>query len=651
MKQLSSLSIGEILSWFGILIILALAPLSFSYFYPVSLDLCKIVIFKIGVFWLLLGVSLLFGKFRLRLSRSDLVKFWPLALLFVFLGISLPFSTDMATSWFGSYSRQSGLISWIFYGLWAVLLYLFLAGQEKKCRQFRIRRLLAIGSLTGLVVSLYALCQLIGWDLVSWSEPPYLTGRAVSFFGQPAYLACWLVIILPLTAYLAVTAKNKRGKIIWCLIFMSELAGLLATGSRSVFLIFLAVSLFFLISQSYKVRNLSKCRFWGGIMAIICLAGLFFSFLALKNFSRFQESFNWHSGSLFAREQLYTSGWQAFMKKPWFGYGLENQTEAYFKAYKIDWAIYSNPNTYSDRAHNFVLDTLLTGGVFGLIAVTIFLFWIGRNLWQARRQEPEEKLSLFLAWSLISYLLVLLFNFSVTVTNIYFWLLVSLSLVLAYPSAICWSRRSEKPGLLTFTFVLAAAVLLIYGTFSETNKIVADYYYNQSLTAAGQGDYFKALVLKDYFDENYHDQVANFYYNSGLSLHLLEDLPAINDRTVSFALVSYLKSFSNRLPNDSFEYRFVKSFILGMTGNLSKSVVSFSDLANQSPELPKIRLAWGDVLFYNHDYAGAVAQFSAASRLLPDSNNPRLNIIQKKHLDDYRAAVNDRWQRAKALIK
>jgi hypothetical protein len=293
----------------------------------------------------------------------------------------------------------------------------------------------------------------------------------------------------------------------------------------------------------------------------------------------------------------------------------------------------------------------LTGGVFGLIAVTIFLFWIGRNLWQARRQEPEEKLSLFLAWSLISYLLVLLFNFSVTVTNIYFWLLVSLSLVLAYPSAICWSRRSEKPGLLTFTFVLAAAVLLIYGTFSETNKIVADYYYNQSLTASGQGDYFKALVLKDYFDENYHDQVANFYYNSGLSLHLLEDLPAINDRTVSFALVSYLKSFSNRLPNDSFEYRFVKSFILGMTGNLSKSVVSFSDLANQSPELPKIRLAWGDVLFYNHDYAGAVAQFSAASRLLPDSNNPRLNIIQKKHLDDYRAAVNDRWQRAKALIK
>jgi len=640
-----------LLAELGIVFILGLTPILFNYFYPTSIDLCKIVVFKIGVLLLFFSLAWRFLKFKLEISKDFLKKLLPFGLLFIFLIFSLFFSVDIATSWFGSYNRQEGLVSWLFYGLWAILIILYLSDRESATKYLKIRHLLLISSLSGLLVSVYALLQIFGFDFITWAEPAKITGRAVSSFGQPNYLACWLVIVLPFSAYLFKTSKNKKGSIFWGLVFLFELAALLSTGSRSVFLVFLVISIIWLFWFLNQQKKLSTKKILIISLSGIAILVLFLVSLALSNLNRFQEFTDFKKGSIYVREELYNSGWQAFLKKPLLGYGLENQTEAYAGAYKIDWAIYSRPNTYSDRAHNLILDTMLTGGVIGLVVFLYFLYWVYANLFKAYKEDKNNYLPAFLLWSLTVYLVSLLFNFSVTVTNIYFWLIVGLSLIVIDKPIFVWQSKTKKINLLSLVLLLSSAALLFYGASVEIKKLEADYYYSKALNAVDNSEYFKALVLKDYFDEGYNNKVFNYYYNEGLSLRLLEQLPKINDKSSFFVVSNYLMAVNSKLPAANFEDKFVKAFIMGVTGQRNNSEIMFKTLANISPELPKVYLAWGDVLLYNDDYRGALLKFEKVANLLPDSNNKYLNTDQKRYLDDYKALVNYRLIETKSLLK
>ena len=640
-----------LLAELGIIFILGLTPILFNYFYPTSIDLCKIVVFKVGVLLLLFSLAWRFLKFKLTISKDFFKQLFPFGLLFVFLIFSLFFSVNITASWFGSYNRQEGLVSWLFYGFWAILVILYISGQESVVKYLKIRHLLLISSFSGLLVSLYALLQIFGIDFVTWAEPAKITGRAVSSFGQPNYLACWLVIVLPFSAYLFKTSKSKKGYIFWALVFLFELGGLLSTGSRSVFLTFLIISIIWLFWFLNRQNKLSAKKILIISLSAIAILALFLASLALSNLNRLQEFTDFKKGSIYVREELFNSGWQAFLKKPWLGYGLENQTEAYAGAYKIDWAIYSRPNTYSDRAHNLILDTMLTGGIVGLVVFLYFLYWIYANLFKAYKKDKSNYLPAFLLWSLTVYLVSLLFNFSVTATNIYFWLIVGLSLAIADKPIFIWQSKTKKANLLSLVLLLGTIAILFYGTSAEIKKLAADYYYNKALNAVDNSEYFKALVLKDYFDEDYADKISNYYYNEGLSLRLLEQFPKIHDKSSFFVVSNYLAAFNNRLPAASFEDKFVKAFIMGIIGQENHSIAIFKDLSQVSPELPKIYLAWGDVLLYNHDYQGALAKFEKVINLLPDSNSKYLNTDQRKYLDDYKSLVNYRLVEAKTLLK
>jgi hypothetical protein len=252
------LNVGS--TWLGdlaILIVLGVTPLFFNYFYPTSIDLSKIVIFKVFALLLLFSVAWRLVKYKISFFDGVWKSLMPFSLLFIFLILSLFFSVDVATSWFGSYTRQEGLISWLFYGLWTLLLIIHLTSDEKISKLIKIEFFLKVISISGLLVSLYAISQLVGLDFISWSEPASVTGRAVSSFGQPNYLACWLVIVLPLVAYLISVSKNKITRASWSGVFIIELLALFATGSRAVLFIFILVSVIWLLWFSYQ-KKLTK---------------------------------------------------------------------------------------------------------------------------------------------------------------------------------------------------------------------------------------------------------------------------------------------------------------------------------------------------------------------------------------------------------
>lgn len=639
------------LAEFSILIIVGLTPLFFNYFYPTSIDLSKIVIFKIFTMLLFFSVIWRLSSLELSINKNIWRILWPMILLFIFLTLSLFLSIDITTSWFGSFERQEGLISWFFYGLWAILLILHFTGDSEEEKNLKIRRLFIVASISGFLVSIYAILQIIGVDFITWSEPAKLTGRAVSSFGQPNYLACWLLIILPFTAYLFFNTKNNLIRGLWSLFFVTELGALLATGSRSAFITFLVISILWSFWFFNKKKILSFRK-----IAIIILSGLvltlfFASFLLISNPSRFKELTNIKKSTVYVRLELWKTGWQAFTKKPLFGYGLENQKEAYVKAYKVDWAIYARPNTYSDRAHNLILDTLLTSGIIGLVIFIYFLSWVYLNLLKAFKANLKNELPAFLIWSLSVYLFSLFFNFSITVTNIYFWLIVGLSIFLIGGPLVSVKNNDKKFDLFRLVLVVTAAILFIYSTFIEIKRLKADYFFNKSLLATADSEYFTALVLSDYLEETHPDPVSKSFYNQGLSLRFLESLPRIYDKSSFYVVLNYLVDTEKNIPDNNFENKFVKAFILGSTNRLYESQKMFNDLAGISPQLPKLYLAWGDVLLFNKQYMEAKTKFEKAFSLLPDINNPYLNEQQAVRLNIYQNQVEARLSQVNLFLK
>jgi len=638
------------LSELAILIIIGLTPIFFNYFYPTNIDLNKLVIFKVSTLLLLFAVVWRFSEFKINKSSNLWLRFLPFLVLFGFLIISLVFSVDVANSWFGSYDRHEGLVSWLFYGLWAILIALHFGPVIDLEKSSKLRRLLAISAGASFLVSIYALMQIFGFDFITWSESPAITGRAVSFLGQPNYLACWLILVLPLNAYLFSTAKNNFGRVFWALSFIVGLGGLLATGSRAAFLVFLGVSVLWSLWFFASANILSRRKIIWIFLSGLIVAIAFGSFLAWSNHSRFQEFTDLKKGSAYVRLELWQSGFKAYLKKPILGYGLENQPEAYAPYYKIDWAIYARPNTYSDRAHNLILDTLLTGGIVGLGVFIYFLWWVYNNLFRAFKNNKNPKLAAFLLWSLTAYLISLLFNFSVTATNIYFWLIVGLSLIINGEPLVAFSDK-KNPELARFVVIIGVVGLFFYGSLREISRLEADYYFNEALRATTKSEYFTALVLNDYIGKTQPDLVSEAFYSQGLSLRLLESLPSIKDMSSVFAVEKYLIDNKKIIIGDNFESKFVRAFILGIVGPRQESGNLFKDLVIFSPEMPKLYLAWGDTLFFNHDYVGAKIKFTKALSLLPDINNPYFEGQQRFFLNTYLSQINTRLIKVDSLTK
>jgi tetratricopeptide (TPR) repeat protein len=211
------------------------------------------------------------------------------------------------------------------------------------------------------------------------------------------------------------------------------------------------------------------------------------------------------------------------------------------------------------------------------------------------------------------------------------------------------SEKNKQPG--PYLVILASLIILFYGIVSEIKVLEADFYFNKSLIAISEKQYFSALLLNDYLLDSQPNVFMKNYYGQITSLRLIESLPNIKDRSSSYVVDKYLNDFGSRMKDQSFESRFVKAFILGLTHNRLKSEEMFNDLAAVSPSLPKIYLAWGDVYLYNGNPQKAILKFEKAKSLLPSLNSPYLNSDHKKQLEYYYLLIDNRLQRAGAMIK
>ncbi|RMD59705.1 hypothetical protein D6821_00585 [Candidatus Parcubacteria bacterium] len=474
-----------------------------------SFTLVRSVVWRSLVLLLVVLVALENWFNSLSTRRHPL--FW-LAGGYVFiLLILLPFSLNLTRSIEGAYQREMGVLTFLYLLLWVGVLVKYLQNH------FTIIKILQAILLASWAINLYGLMQSLGWDPFVWEVPTQW--RIISTLGQPTFLAQFLLLVMPVNLYFSFWAKTK----VWRWLGRGALAGNLAclffTLSRAGWLGFL-VGFSWLVIMGTRI--FAKKRRWSGQKARLVLAGLILvigtglgaigvSKSVKPRLNIWQSHSRWLASSIKARLDVAQAAWRAIKIRPIVGYGLESQEDVLVRFFERDWLYHGDLSRHFNRAHNWILDKLLTGGIIELLVYSMLLagfFYYNRRNFSYR---PLWPLPFLLEAGVIAYLVACLFGFFILASEVYFWTFLGLTAAIFNFHSLGDSpqfndtRFNKKPMkiLLIAAIILMAAVQIKY----EFTALLNDYYYRQIQREYLRGDKFFALLDNfSFIKTGYHNE-------------------------------------------------------------------------------------------------------------------------------------------------
>jgi len=358
-----------------------------------------------------------------------------LALAFVYILATILSVTPGVSLW-GSYQRLQGLYTNFSY----VVIFLSVLGNLRRREQ--VQRLVTVGILASLPVSMYGVIQRFKLDPIPWGGD--VSVRVASNMGNSIFVAAYLIMVIPPTFVrivesVEVMLKGKNNpKIsfakltIYIFIAALQLATLYFTGSRGPWLGWAASMVFLWLGFSlvWRKRWLSIAGVILAVLAAVFLVVLNIPGGPLDNlrerpeFGRLGRLLDAESRTGRVRALIwqgaaelvlphdpieYPDGSEDRMNiiRPLIGYGPESMYVAYNPFYPPELTQVEKRNASPDRSHNETWDALVTSGILGLI-VYLALFgsvifygskWLG--LIQSRSQR-NLFLGLFLGGGIAS---------------------------------------------------------------------------------------------------------------------------------------------------------------------------------------------------------------------------------------------------------
>jgi len=406
------------ITYFFLVILLVGMPLFFNTYSDDEFTVNKTSFFRLLIL-VILPIFLYFLFRHFSDLKNRLKKFSP---YFIILGLYLIvgalatiFSNSPFLSFFGS-SRQYGWLQFFFYFSFFFIAILVL--RSKKA----IIRLLYFLVASSFVVSVWGILEY--FDLRSIWYPVYDKGVA-STLGHPSFLGAYLVMIIPVTIGLVFIVSSSLSKKILSAVVLLQFLVLFLTETRAAWI---ALVLSFFMAVIFVLIKKKK-------PVLLSLLGVLFVGLIVFFISTgvFNQIFNYQAGSGALRIIWWNQAAEAIQKKPLLGYGFDNQEEVLMAAYHPLQGVYSNYSLRTDRAHNEILDQLLTTGIFGLVlffSFVILLFKEGITCFIKTQDKKQQIILIALLTGLIAYFVQGMFSFSVSVLYIYFWLFSALVIIL-----------------------------------------------------------------------------------------------------------------------------------------------------------------------------------------------------------------------------
>ncbi|MFA5184474.1 MAG: O-antigen ligase family protein [Patescibacteria group bacterium] len=646
------------------LAVILLIPLWFAYWFPTYniFEFNKMVLFR-SLVWLLLFFTAIKVIFYPPTGgwppRQFFKKYWLWPTIFIIsLSLSLVGSIDPIQSFYGTLSRQQGLSSQLFYFLWFILLsfnlIFFNSSEAASSASFfevragldaKIRRIIITASISGFIVASYGILQALNIDFLNWAEAPFLTRRSFSTFGQPNFLASWLLLVVPLSLHLFFKSRHFFIRSLWLLVASLQLICLFLTGSRAG-LVALVATIFLFLAYLFIFAGWSRRKkYWlAGIFIIIVFASA--TSISGSSGRSWSEVINFNYGSAGARINFYRAALEAIPSRLFFGFGLENSQEVFIKYYEPDWGVYGDVSQIADRAHNLFLDILLTTGVVGLFSFVILYYFFYRLVFDNTRKQRSAGLSLALALGVSAYLLSLLFGFAMAAGEIYFWLFLALLVALnsageSRLAAKTVSRRADFPRRLPFKIflILLAAIAIFWQVRRNLDCLIADYYFFQADLALNRQEYFAALAIIDHLADQPADPASQEFYHLILGERLSAIYPTLIQSIVKREIQEKLEALDRSLGDQGYRQLLARAEIKRSLGDFVAARGYLSQLAALTPYWPPVQLAQGRLELAAGDKKKSLLAYYSASLNLPDVNDQRLNEDHRRVVLRYRSFI------------
>jgi len=470
----------------------------------------------------------------------------PLLLFLISQLISTLLSIEPRTSFLGYYSRwNGGLLSLVSY---SVLYWAYVSWSNK----VHIKRHLLCILASTTVVSIWGImehfgsspsCLLITGNIKAtcWVQDVQL--RVFASFGQPNWMAAWLVAIIPLSYALFIQKLHLKRKNSLVFLFVSVLSfiALLFTKSRSG-LVAIAVSdiiFWAILFKYYDYRVFMKSVISIHITLFVAL-GIFgtpWSPSLIENINTAQtnqesavqnqlpalESGGTESGEI--RKIVWTGAINTWKIYPIFGSGVETFALSYYLGRPVEHNLTSEWNFLYNKAHNEYLNFLTTTGIVGFLTylsllVTISLIILTNIHSQGKANDKNTPILIGLGSGAVGLFITNFFGFSVVPTQILLFIFPAIAVVL---------RSSEKRQIdlkkLDRTQKIASAIAtsaFLYTLLSIFNLLRADISYAKSITSQSQlriADSMKEIIHSIEVTPNepiYHDHLAQISAQAAL---------------------------------------------------------------------------------------------------------------------------------------
>jgi putative inorganic carbon (HCO3(-)) transporter len=638
---------------YGICCLVVLLPLYFTPIpktasgFVINLTIDKSVFFNIFV-----ELLLLLTLFRLVVSRKMTVfgsikKYLLLLPFFLAIALGTFFSVDRHTSIYGFYWRQQGLLSYVHYFVFIIILAL-------NVRSRRTVEKIIAGVLAGsFLVSLVGLLHWLDLDFLHLQR--FDDVRPGSTLGQPVFLGNYLVLVSFLAVYKMKAASNFWLKASYAFVFFINALCLAVTYTRAAWLGFLFGCL---LLGAYYLKTWVKRSLKPGKAFYRSLAGAAALLLLISGgvvvsqkdslfVQRLKSSFDFSVGSVFLRFQYWQGALELIGKSPIIGYGPESQHVLFLDYYNSKWAERENINAFSDRAHNEYLDIALTSGLLGLLsylAIIGLIISIFVKRWRAAGDGGDAQLDLALAAGLLAYSLTVFFSFSTVEISALFWLCAVILIILSdgfqqrdYPlAAISKFRLASWYGL------AAIAVILSLQAVDNAYRVKADYFAVEAKFASSRGDqvatinnFIKATALNPN-EELYRDYYLSELTNLKSSVITIDGGKGLDNIDFANSILEMDQGLASNYFREmrkasAYDY-FVRQ---GKTEYLEQSKQIYEMLSKRYPNLPDPYYYLG-VAYYNaKKYQEAAAAIEKVFPLLPDPNGEAVNQEHREIINRY----------------
>lgn len=281
--------------------------------------------------------------------------------------LSTIFGVDPYQSLWNNHERMLGLFTILHFGA-----YFFILSSVIRTRaDWRFLERVALG--TASVVMLFALRQKIDpeWFLNRGSS------RVSATLGNPIYLSGYGLFTLALGVWMYVDAfkRNGRHNVLYLVGAFLGFLGIFMGGTRGTLLGLFAGIATACVLVFWKYRFIPKVRRITvvSVLSISTLLGVLFFFRqteTVRNIPSIGPLLNTElaEGTASTRLMAWGVAVDAWKAKPLFGWGPNNYYYAFNQFYRPEFLRFGYGETWFDNAHNVVMNTLATQGVFGVLA-------------------------------------------------------------------------------------------------------------------------------------------------------------------------------------------------------------------------------------------------------------------------------------------